>query len=282
MKKEATQLRFGSVEEFWKLLAGVELAFVLFETPSASGQNFLEALGEIGVDEHCYTVDATLLRGRCHDYFLVHSPLAKRIAPEWEGRIPLPFMQAVIPGVAIVSAAYEPGEIPRMLQKARKETLIFRRAKEQMTQPSLRAMQVLAAIGIEAYRRRNGVNDPELESYIKHLWKITSTTDLPDWSGECTRLCDRLVARLALEKNEHLRHLCNAAHEITELQMYTTFKPDRAARFLHDVSDLSEVRLESLAASELFCRHVAGPDGWGEPVPQSLAQEWKHLAQQIA
>jgi hypothetical protein len=131
VKKEATQLQFGSVEEFWKLLAGVELAFILFETPSAFGQNFLEALGEIGRDEHCYTVDATRLRGRCHDYFLVHSPLAKRIDPKWEGRIPLPFMQAVIPGVAIVSAAYEPDEIPRMLEKARKEKLVFQQAKEQ-------------------------------------------------------------------------------------------------------------------------------------------------------
>src|SRR6267142_954397 len=151
-----------------------------------------------------------------------------------------------------------------------------------MTQPSLRAMQVLGAIGIEAYCVRNGINDPELESYIKHLWKIASTTHLPDWSRECTRLCDRLVARLASEEKEQLRHLCNAGYEIAESQMYTTYKPDRAARFLHEVSNLSEVDLESLAASELFCRHVAGPHGWGEPVPQSLVQEWKDLAQQIA
>src|SRR6266496_2993964 len=134
-----------------------------------------------------------------------------------------------------------------------------------MTQPSLRAMQVLAAIGMEVYCSRNLISDPELDSYIRHLWKITSTTNLPDWSEECTRLCDRVIARLALEKKDHLRRLCNAAYEITGSQMYTIYKPEQAARDLHDVCLLSGVDLESLAASELCCRHVPGKQGWESP-----------------
>jgi len=143
-------------------------------------------------------------------------------------------------------------------------------------------MQVLGAIGMEVYCSRNSISDPELDSYIRHLWKVTSTTNLPDWSGECTRLCDRLIARLASEKKDHLRHLCNAAYEITESQMYTIYKPERAAQDLHEVSILSGADMESLAASELFYRHVPGRHGWGEPVPKSIVQEWQELAQQIA
>ena len=142
-------------------------------------------------------------------------------------------------------------------------------------------MQVLGAIGMEVYCSCNRISDPELDSYIRHLWKITSTTNLPDWFGESTRLCDRVIARLASEKKDHLRHLCNAAYEITGSQMYTTYKPERAARDLHDVCLLSGVDLESLADSEILCRHVPGQDAWGEPVPQSLVQEWQELAQQI-
>jgi hypothetical protein len=141
-------------------------------------------------------------------------------------------------------------------------------------------MQVLAAIGMEDYCSRNGISDPDLDSYIRHLWKITSTTDLPDWSGECTRLCDRVIERLSSEKKDHLRQLCNAAYEITGSQMYTIYKPERAARDLHEVSVLSGADLESLAVSQLFCRHVPGLNGWGEPVPLSLVQEWEELAQQ--
>ncbi len=151
-----------------------------------------------------------------------------------------------------------------------------------MPPASLRAMQVLGAIGIESYCTRNGIKDPEVYSFIRHLWKIVDVSDLPAWSGECTRLCDRLIARLAAEGQGHLRHLCNAGYEITASQMYTIYRPERVARDLHDVSDLSKCDLESLAASDLFCRHDRGSSGWGEPVPESLVYEWKELAQQIA
>jgi hypothetical protein len=142
-------------------------------------------------------------------------------------------------------------------------------------------MQVLGAVGMEIYCSRNEISDPELHSYIQHLWKITGSTDLPDWSGECTRLCDRLIARLAAEKKDPLVRLCNAAYEITASQMYTTYKPDLAAQDLRDVSDLSGVDLGSFAASDLFCRHHPGPRGWGETVPPNLVSGWRQFAQQV-
>jgi len=202
-----------------------------------------------------------------------------RIA-EFEEQIPLSYLEAHINrrGPTVTCTAPLPtkgllvgiGRICRLL------------SSHEPTETSLRAMQVLGAIGIEAYVSDNGVVDPELESYIWHLWEITSTTNLPRWSGDCTRVCDRLVARLASENSEHLRHLCNAAYEIGATQMSTIYKPDKAAAYLRDVSRLSKVDLESLAKSELFCRHAPGPDGWGEPVAQNLVHEWKEVAEQVA
>jgi hypothetical protein len=201
-----------------------------------------------------------------------------RIA-EFGEQIPLPYLEAHINRRDKVTCTAPLPTKPLLIGVGRICRLL---ASHEPSETSLRAMQVLGAIGIEAYLSRNGIADPDLESYIWHLWEITSTTRLPVWDGECTRLCDRLVARLASEKAEHLRHLCNAACEITASQMYTVYKPDKAAAHLRDVSRLSGLDLESLAASELFCRHAPGPDGWGEPVPQNLVHEWKELAQQIA
>jgi hypothetical protein len=199
-----------------------------------------------------------------------------RIA-EFEGHIPLPYLEAHINGRDKVTCT-APLPTKRLLVGIGRICRLLHEPRV----PSLRAMQVLGAIGIEGYLSRNGIADPDLESYIWHLWEVTSTTDLPEWSANCTRVCDRLVARLASEKTEHLRHLCNAAYEIGASQMYTIYQPDRAAAFLRDVSRRSDVDLESPAASELFCRHAPGPDGWGQPVPQYLVHEWKEMAQQIA
>jgi len=201
-----------------------------------------------------------------------------RIA-EFGEQIPLPYLEAHINRPRVVTCK-APLPTKRLLIGLGRVCRLL--ASHEPTETSLRAMQVLGAIGIETYLSRNGIADPELEAYIWHLWEITSTTKLPVWDGERTRLRDRLVARLASEKAEHLRHLCNAAYEITASQMYTIYNPDKAAACLRDVSRLSGLDLESLAASELFCRHAPGPHGWGEPVPQNLVHEWKEVAQQVA
>jgi hypothetical protein len=143
-------------------------------------------------------------------------------------------------------------------------------------------MQVLGAIGIRAYCARAGISDPDLDSFVRHLWKIADTTNLPQWDAECTRRCDRLLARLAAEQKTHLQLLCSAAYEITGTQMYTNWRPDVAARYLHEVSQLAGIDLDSLAGSEVFLRHVSGQQGWGEPVPPSLLQQWEAVAQQCA
>ena len=150
-----------------------------------------------------------------------------------------------------------------------------------MKRPSLRAMQILGAIGVEFYCSRNAPGDPELESYIRQLWDVARTEDLPGWSADCTGLCDGLGARFATGKREHLRRLCNAAYEIAGSQMYSNYKPEQASRFLGEVGELAEVDLDSLALSDVFCRHAPGVDGWGDPVPQHVVQEWQKVARQI-
>ena len=137
-------------------------------------------------------------------------------------------------------------------------------------------------MGIEAYCVRSGINDPELDSFLRHLWKISDTTNHPEWDRECTRRCDRLLARLAAEQKRHLQLLCSAAYEIAGTQMYTIYKPDVAERYLHEVSQLAGVDLDSLAGSEVFLRHAPGQHGWGEPVSPSLLHEWQAMAQHLS
>jgi hypothetical protein len=119
-------------------------------------------------------------------------------------------------------------------------------------------MQILGAIGVEFYCSRNAPGDPELESYIRQLWDVARTEDLPGWSADCSGLCDGLGARFASGNREHLRRLCNAAYEIAGSQMYSNYKPEQASRFLGEVGELAEVDLDSLALSEVFCRHAPG------------------------
>jgi hypothetical protein len=121
------------VSEFWRLVAGVELAFVVFEEVGSSGRAFLDALGDPEPGEKCYLVDATTVRGRCHDYFLVHSPVEKRIDPNWEAKRRLPFALAVIPGVGLISSASEVAQVSDMVRYARKEKSVFRRGKERLS-----------------------------------------------------------------------------------------------------------------------------------------------------
>jgi len=129
MEKHIEQLKFSSVEEFGRLLAGFELVFVIFQDGTSVETEFLKALGDLEPGEKCYFVDATSLVGRCHDYFLVHSPVAKRIDPKLEGEIRRPFALAVIPGVGFICSSVEMTDVTAMLNKARHEKIIFQRGK---------------------------------------------------------------------------------------------------------------------------------------------------------